>query len=193
MARSSLFLSHGSHNFGMIEWNSIENLAGAMTMKHNKRWILYALIGLIFGIIDWFYLDWLAFGLGPNLQENPIIAIPIIIGLNYGIWLVPIIPVAIYESKHAEHIKAPMLAAIFTWCCALFSYYTYYAILLSLGKLPNLEGLNIFGNWYIGFWEAYWRMFNRVILFQFFEWVPIAILGGGIIGALAWWVARKRK
>jgi len=28
--------------------------------KHRARFFLYALISLIFGIIDWFYLDWLA-------------------------------------------------------------------------------------------------------------------------------------
>ena len=25
-----------------------------------KRWYIYAGAGLVFGVIDWFYLDWLA-------------------------------------------------------------------------------------------------------------------------------------
>lgn len=74
-------------------------------MKLKKRWYLYGLIGLIFGIIDWFYLDLLAFGLSPSLPENPFIAIPVMIALNYGIWLVPIIPVTVYESRRADSIK----------------------------------------------------------------------------------------
>jgi hypothetical protein len=98
-----------------------------------KRWHYYVLIGLVFGIFDWFYLDWLSRGLGPNLGENPFIVIPIIIGLNYGIWLVPVIPVVIYETQKADTIKGPILAAIITWSCALFSYYFYYAMLLVVG------------------------------------------------------------
>ncbi len=162
-------------------------------MKHNKRWYLYGLIGLIFGMIDWFYLDWLAFGLGPNLGENPFIAIPIVIGLNYGIWLVPIIPVTLFESQRSESIKGPIKAGILTWCCALLSYYSFYAVLFSLGKLPNLEWFNIFGERFDGFWWQYWRWIRSIILLQLLEWLPIGLIGGGIIGALAWWIIRKRK
>lgn len=79
-----------------------------------KRWFVYILIGLVFGVVDWFFVDWLSRGLGPNLGDNPFIIIPIIIGLNYGIWLVPIIPVVIYETRQADRIKGPILAGILT-------------------------------------------------------------------------------
>jgi hypothetical protein len=46
------------------------------------------LIGLIFGIIDWFYLDWLAHISWGNLGQT-ILVVPIILAMNYGIWLVP--------------------------------------------------------------------------------------------------------
>lgn len=156
-----------------------------------KRLHYYILIGLVFGIFDWFYLNWFIRGLGPNLGENPFIVIPIIIGLNYGIWLVPIIPVVIYETKKSNTIKGPILAAILTWTCSLFSYYAYYAVLLSLGKLHHLAHLNVFGDRHDGFWQEYGRMFNRIILFQFLEWLPIAVIGGTIIAAFFWWVMRK--
>lgn len=158
-----------------------------------KRWHFYGLIGLVFGIIDWFYLEWLSQGLGPNLGENPLIIIPIILTLNFGIWFLPIIPVVIYETRHAAHIKGPILAGILTWCCAIFSYYSYYGVLLSLGKLIHMEKLNLFGPRYDGFWGDYWNMFNRIILSQFLEWIPIAIIGGGITGAITWWLFRKRS
>ncbi len=162
-----------------------------------KRWHSYIMIGLAFGVFDWFFLQWLADGLGPNLVENfgenPFIVIPIIIGLNYGIWLVPIIPVVIYETKRSTSIKSPILAAILTWTCALFSYFAYYAVLLSLGLLPNLAHLNVFGDRYDGFWREYARMFNRIILFQFLEWLPIAVIGGTIIAVFFWWVIHKPR
>lgn len=162
-----------------------------------KRWYVYILIGLAFGVLDWFFLQWLADGLGPGLVEvfgeNPFIIIPFIVGLNYGIWLVPIIPVVIFETRQANSIKTPILAAALTWTCALFSYYAYYAVLLSYGRLTNLEHLNVFGDRFDGFWGEYWRMFNRIILFQFLEWLPVALIGGTIIAAVFWWVLHKQK
>ena len=90
--------------------------------KPKLRFLFYAIIGLIFGVIDWFYLDWLAHSSWGSLGKS-ILVIPIIILMNYGIWLVPIVPVVIYEARHAERIITPMLAGMLTWSCAIFSYY----------------------------------------------------------------------
>jgi hypothetical protein len=106
---------------------------------------------------------------------------------------VPVISVVIYETKKADTIKGPILAAILTWSSALFSYYFYYAMLLALGKLPLSAHLNIFGARYGGFWDEFGRMFKFIILFQFLEWLPIAVVGGGIIAAFFWYVIKKRN
>lgn len=159
--------------------------------KTKRRFLLYALIGLFFGIIDWFYLNWLAHISWGGLGES-ILVVPIIIGMNYGIWLVPIIPVVIYETRHAEKILYPILAGMLTWSCAIFSYYVYYAILLSSGKLIHLEHLNIFGDKTATFWYYYWQMFKGIILGQFLEWIIIAVIGGASIGALSFRFLHKR-
>ncbi len=158
-----------------------------------RRWHLYTLIGLVFGVLDWYYLDWLAFDLGQSLNVSPILGIILLVSLNYGIWLVPIIPVVIIEARKAEKITGPILAGILTWCAAILSYYIYYGVLLALGKLPNLEYLNIFGSKYDGFWPEFWRKFRFIILNQTLEWLPIAIIGGAVMGVLAWWIFRPRK
>lgn len=36
-------------------------------------------------------------------------------------------------------------------------------------------------------------MVKNLILGQFLEWIPIAIIGGAFIGALAWWIFKQRK
>ena len=156
-----------------------------------KRWYVYTSIGFIFGIFDWFFLDWLAKDIGPNLGENSIIVTPIILGLNYGIWLLPIIPVTIYESRLAKTIKKPIFAGMLTWSSAIFSYYGFYAILLSLGRLPHLDHFNVFNQDFPEVRVIYWRWFNSLILFQLFEWIPIAVIGGGLIGAVVWGITNK--
>lgn len=170
----------------MTTWN----YNGVYMNKPRHRFLLYASIGLIFGIIDWFYLEWLAHVSWGSLGES-ILVVPIIIGMNFGIWLVPIIPVVIYEAMWAEKIINPMLAGMLTWSCAILSYYAYYAILLSLGKLIHLEHLNIFGDKYETFWYEYWQMFKGIILGQFLQWILIAVIGGAIIGVVIFWFLRK--
>jgi len=160
--------------------------------KYGYRFPLYAVIGLIFGIVDWFYLNWLAHISWGSLGVS-ILVLPIIIGMNYGIWLVPIIPVVIYESRHTLKIWNPMLAGMLTWSCAIFSYYFYYSALLSFGKLIHLEQFNIFDDKAETFWYYYWQMFKGIILGQFFEWIIIAVIGGAIIGALSFWFIRRNR
>jgi hypothetical protein len=156
------------------------------------RFLIYAIIGLIFGVIDWFYLDWLAHISWGSLGES-VLVVPIIIAMNYGIWLVPILPLEFYEARNSEKSIFPMFAGILTWSCAIFSYYGYYAVLLSLGKLINLENLNIIGEKNEAFWHEYWRMFDRIITGQFLEWILIAIIGGAVTGALTFWFFHKIK
>jgi hypothetical protein len=63
-----------------------------------KRWLMYTPVGLAFGVMDWYYLERLAHfpwgGLGDNL-----IVVPIIIVLNFGIWLAPVIPITLNEIR----------------------------------------------------------------------------------------------
>jgi hypothetical protein len=51
-----------------MEKNGIKktNVDLFVTWRLMKRWHNYLLIGLVFGIFDWFYLDWLSHGLRPN-------------------------------------------------------------------------------------------------------------------------------
>jgi len=156
-----------------------------------KRFALYLIAGLIFGVADWYYLNWLGHMSWGRLGDS-VIVIPIILLMNYGIWLVPIIPAVIFEAKTATKMIDPVLAGILTWMCAIFSYYVYYGILLSLGKLPHLEHLNIFGDKIDRFWYYYWQMFKGIIIGQFFEWIFISIIGGGIIGALAFVIFSRK-
>lgn len=157
-----------------------------------KRWYFYAAIGLVFGIFDWFYLHWLTHIQWGALRGSPLVILLTIL-LNYGIWLVLIIPVVTVAARQRQKARDPIGVGILTWIFALVGYYAYYWALLSLGKLPNLGYLDIFGENFARYQLQYWRMVRRVIMYQFLEWSLIAIIGGGVIGALAWWIFRKKK
>ncbi len=156
-----------------------------------NRWIIYAVLSLGFGIVDWYFLDALS-GLGRNewlnstLQAAPIlglVAVALLIGSNYGIWLVPVIPIAVYEARRSASLGLAALAAALVWLLAIFSYYAYYTFQLMFVGLPNV-GYMLFSNRQAPtYWADWWPLFQRVILDQFFQWIGIAVVGGAIAGA----------
>jgi len=100
-----------------------------------KRWLLYILIGLVFGWVDWYFLNLLAsFSQNQTLNDAifpvpgvlRILIIAIIMGFNYGVWLIPAIPMAIYEMRYSHSLWRGALSAIIVWSMALVSYYAYY-------------------------------------------------------------------
>jgi len=72
-----------------------------------KRFTAYALIGLFFGILDWFYLDWLAHFQWGALSES-LLVIPFILLMNYGIWVKPGAPVRSDLPCLQDHCYGPV-------------------------------------------------------------------------------------
>jgi hypothetical protein len=162
-------------------------------LHSKKRWFMYALVGFLFGIADWYYLDLLAHFPWGNLQNN-LIVIPIIILLNYGIWLIPVLLVTFYESRTSRSAARSAMAGALCWVCSIASYYIYYLMLLAFWGLPNMEYLLILGPKQQGFWQEWSIAFQKIILHQVIEWLPIALIGGSMVGITVWWfVARSRS
>jgi hypothetical protein len=159
-----------------------------------KRWLVYILIGLIFGWADWYFLDFLASfsqnqALNDAVYELPVlfrlVIVGIIIALNYGVWLIPVIPTAVYEMKFSSSVWRAALAAAIVWSAALLSYYAYYTFLLMYIGLPNLDFM-LFSNRHAAtYWIDFWPPFRRVILDQIVEWIGIGIVGGAIISTIS--------
>jgi len=171
-----------------------------------KRWIIYILIGLVFGIIDWYFIDLLAylnqtqrlnnFFLGRSDVFRQLYVIVIVI-LNYGIWLVPAIPIAVIEMKHSGKLWKAAVAAVVVWSMALLSYYAYYAFLLMFVGLPNFDFMLFKNRLSATYWADWWPSFKRVIVNQFFEWFMVGLAGGTIIGVISAYLysisSKKRK
>ncbi len=152
-----------------------------------RRWLIYAAIGLGFGIADWFFLDLLASlsqnqVLNETLPQMPevirLLIVIILVAANYGIWLIPVIPAAIYEMRRSLSLRRAALSAVIVWCAAMVSYYAYYAFMLMAVGLPNMEFMLLSNRRSATYWADVWPPFQRVILAQFAEWIGIAVIGG---------------
>lgn len=165
----------------------------------HKRWLGYFVIGICFGIIDWYFLDLLATllaGLGQNegLIEagfTRLLIIVLVMSLNYGIWLVPVIPTAIYEVNRSHSLVKAALSAVVIWVAAIFSYYAYYTFLLMFVGLPHLEFMLFANRHSAAYWADWWPPFRRVVLLQFFEWIGVAVIGGVLVGTVSAVIFRR--
>ena len=164
------------------------------------RWWIYVLIGLCFGIVDWYFLDLLA-SLGQNQAINDqlnqafgilrLLVVIVLVGLNYGIWLVPVIPAAIYEMRRSQSLKQAALAAAIVWAAAMVSYYGYYTILLMFAGLPQMEFMLYLNHLSPDYWTNWWPSFRNVILGQFLMWVLISLIAGPIVGLISAAIYRR--
>jgi hypothetical protein len=157
------------------------------------RWLFFIVIGLSFGVIDWYYLNGLSsflnyFSSQTNMNDASLVVkllgVAMILVLNWGFWLVPVIPVAIYESKRSKSVGLAALSSVVVWCFAILSYYCYYTILLLFWGLPNLDFMLFSNRNSMTYWQDWKPIFQRLILNQFFDWIIIALIGGAIVGAL---------
>ncbi len=165
-----------------------------------NHWWIYGLIGLCFGILDWYFLDLLAsFGKNQALNEYinqapvyiPILTIITLVTLNYGIWLVPVIPVAIREMKISHSMRLAAISAVIVWAAAMVSYYSYYAFLLMFVGLPNLDFMLFSNHSAPQYWDNWWPTFRGLILGQFLEWIVIAIICGSIVGTVSAYIFNR--
>ena len=145
------------------------------------RMLIYCLIGLIFGVADWYYLDLLANFPWGSLSDK-VIMVPVVILLNFGIWLLPVVATAVYEIRHSKSARLSALSGIATWTSAIFGYYTFYTMLLSFWGLPHMEHMLLSKEQNATFWQDWMGSFRQLILYQFLEWISIAVVGGGLLG-----------
>lgn len=145
------------------------------------RWWLFALVGLAFGVLDWYIVQWTAssslFSVLPGIWVS---------GFNALVWLIPILPVVSHTAKRATAWHSAPLAGMLTWGSAVISYYACYGLMLSLGRVTGWEHLNVFWGKEHEFWGVFWQAFKPLILLQILEWLWVALLGGFMLGALVW-------
>lgn len=150
-----------------------------------KRYYAYLIVGLIFGLADWYFVDWI----NAQLSSPEITSAKIRTALklaNVLVWLAPIVPVLIYETRRAANPWQPMLAGALVWSAAIVAYYSLYAWLLSQGRIVGWEHLSIHLGSEKGFWVDFWSVARVTFLKEFRDWIWVALVGGGGMGLSAW-------
>lgn len=151
-----------------------------------RYWVTYLAIGILFGIVDFVYLGFLY-----ELDWQPVIGwIPPgqvvrwigFIVLNIGIWLVPVVPIALYEARLSRSRLRSAIASLSVWCPAVVAYYFTNAAQLAFWGLPTRQELHISNRASAHFWENWSSVFQGDILGGVTEWIPVAVVGGAIVG-----------
>ena len=132
------------------------------TVKRNIRWIIYVLIGGIFGVADFFI----------EASARQILTYPwlLLVGL---IWIVPSSLVALYEVKKSGLRLRTVSASVLVWTVGVVSYYVLYAtVLLSDEMIISID----------------WAQFVLDIVI----WCVAGAVGGLVVGLLVEKVFRKK-
>lgn len=141
-----------------------------------KHWFIYIIIGVLFGIFDFYYQEF------TSRIVNSSYVIWFIV--DWGIWLIPIIPSIIYQSKISESKIKPALASVLIWSIAVVSYYFYMAFKLIFIGQTSMQFLHI-SNYRDPFYFRNLRsLFLGDVLSGIFQWIIVALVGGFIIGFL---------
>ena len=151
-----------------------------------RRWVIYLIIGIVFGVVDFFYHGFLSSFLGCQQAFTPSLAGEIAwLVLSIGIWLVPIVPIALYEARISRSRLRSALASLSTWCASIVSYYLTNAAQLAFLGLPGMPELHISNRSDPFFWKNWVSVFwQDIILGGIAEWIVVAVVGGFIVGFL---------
>ncbi|MEN6350438.1 MAG: hypothetical protein ABFD08_13720 [Syntrophomonas sp.] len=140
-----------------------------------KRWVIYIVIGVLFGVFDFYYQEF---------TSGIITSYAIWFLVAWGIWLVPAIPVALYESKVSESRIMSALANVLTWSVSAISYYLYMAFKLIFIGQTSMQFLHIShyrDQFYLSNLKS---LFLGDVLIGISQWIGVAVVGGLVIGFL---------
>lgn len=140
-----------------------------------KRWLIYLLIGILFGVFDFYY---------QNFTQQVDVSSLVRIILILGVWLVPLIPIILYETKVTRSTRRAALASAFTWCVSVAAYYLTNGVQLAFIGVPGRPEMHI-SNYNAPHFLSNWlSVFLYDLVGGSLEWLVVAVVGGVIIGFL---------
>lgn len=152
-----------------------------------KRWMVYILIGFLFGIFDFYYQEF---------TESLITSTSMWFLVAWSVWLVPAIPIVLYETKRSQDIIKSIFANILVWCVSVISYYMYIPFKLVFIGQPSMKYFYI-SNYKNKFYLSNLKSLTFSLISRDIpEWLVIAVLGGLVVGfcvSFSYLYAKKLK
>jgi len=140
-----------------------------------KRWYIYILVGVIFGIFDFYYQE---------ITSGTYNTFIVWFLVAWGVWLIPAVPVVLYEAKTTKSKLKAALANVLLWSISVISYYLYLMIKLVFIGQATLPMFHI-SNYKE---QYYWSNLKNLLLGQISEgiaeWIVVAIACGAVTGFL---------
>ncbi len=148
-----------------------------------KRWLVYTLIGIFFGVFDFYYQTFIT-----NTFQNQLLGgfgrTLVWLVLIVGIWLVPIIPIILHEAKITSASWQPALASALTWSASVIAYYLANAFQLAIIGVPSRPEMHFSNRGDSNFWRNWKVVFLEDLVANNVEWIAVAVIGGTVIGFL---------
>ena len=144
-----------------------------------KRWFIYIIIGIGFGVFDFYYQGFIQNSFASSLLGE-ITRVMLIL----GIWLVPVIPIVLYETKVSQSRVMSALTCSLTWCISIISYYLFNTVQLAFLGFSTRPELHISNHRDPFFWENWKSVLWHGIFLSIVEWSIVAVVGGLIVGVL---------
>ena len=148
-----------------------------------KRWLVYILIGIVFGVFDFYYQAFIS----DTMHVHPLggLGISLILPiLEIGIWLAPIIPIVVHEARLSTSSWLPALASALTWSTSVAAYYLTNAFQLAIMGVPGRPELHISNHLDPYFWSNWRGVFFEELVANNVEWIIVAVIGGAVTGFL---------
>ncbi|MCG8353642.1 MAG: hypothetical protein MI924_38250 [Chloroflexales bacterium] len=156
------------------------------------RIFIYMAAGCLFGIAVWY--------LSPLLDEIEMTLsfLPFALFWSFFLtigcaWGTPAVLVAFIEARQTQSIWRPALAAALFWTTAIIAYYLYYAALIAITGEGQLEFLRIVNASNTDVWNDWAWFFMENVIPNITEWIPIAMIGGALIGWLVGVLYRRKR
>lgn len=152
-----------------------------------KRWFFYLLVGVMFGVFDFFFQTWV-YQLFP-MGTHSITMLVLIL----GVWLVLVVPIAIHEGKTTGSVWPAAASSAFTWSVSVVAYYLFMGvnlIFIGLASRPEMHISNLNDP---NYWINIKNFLVGDLLSSIREWIIVALVGGGLVGLIIGFVTERGK
>ncbi len=150
-----------------------------------RRWFFYLLIGILFGIFDFFFQTWI-YQIFPVGSRSTAMQIPI-----WGVWLLVVVPVALNEVKTSRSVWLTAASSVFTWSVAVVAYYLFMGVkLIFIGQASRAE-MHISNHNAPYYWSNIKSFFVGDFLSGVGEWIIVALVGGCLVGLAVGFLALR--